>query len=857
LTSTLVASANSIEDDFQRPNQTGWGDTTNPDGVPNVAWGMDGDGSKSFVTITNNAGVYGYPGATNVVGIASSGSATFNGGDSLVKFEVSAVGHVTPYVVENACSDKSCYYGARLHTSQSLLEIAKRIGNGTTILASATFTPSANTFYWMRLDVSTGITNTLQARIWADGSTEPSTWLVTVTDASPLAANFVGAGGSWDQVGTGESISYVCYAYATSGLATACGSGSGSTATATQTSVTTSTTTPTAATTPTLTATPTVSSTPTATGAATSTSTATPTITVNGTNAIEDVYQRPNQTGWGVTTNPDGVPNVAWGMDGSGSKSFVTITNNTGVFGFPGSTNSVGIASAGNTAFNGGDSLVKFSVSSVGHVTPYVVQNACSDKSCYYGARLHTSQNRLELARRLSNGTTILATAPFTPSANTFYWMRLDVTTGTINTLRAKIWADGSAEPSTWQVTGTDSSPLAANLVGTGGSWDHVGTGESISYTCFAYATGGLAAPCGSGPVITTTPVPTSTSTNTPTPLVSTINEFPVNGVGEPWGTTIDAAGNVWFAEPGCDFSPTCSPSVGPGQLGFLPVGSTTATFYSLPNITGNQPIFVTLDTAGNVWFTTPNNSMIGEFNPNTQSFVGQWSVTAGSGPWDLVFHNGKLWYTEHFVAAVGEFDPSTHAFQDFTTPSASSNPYGIAASGNLVWFTENLSTVARIASLDPAHGNHISEYLIRSSLPSDLTPHLIKVDASGHPWWTEGFVRDIGTLNPSVATPGVCGTSSGDCTGVTEFSLPPPPASCNSSHVSGIGIQGGGSLIWLDDSLSAQVGEFDPTTSQFALNNLSNCGAHPHDGLNLDSFSPPHVWWDEEFANALGELTQ
>ena len=43
------------------------------------------------------------------------------------------------------------------------------------------------------------------------------------------------------------------------------------------------------------------------------------------------------------------------------------------------------------------------------------------------------------------------------------------------------------------------------------------------------------------------------------------------------------------------------------------------------------------------------------------------------------------------------------------------------------------------------------------------------------------------------------------------------------------------------------------PATNQFAVNNLS-CGVHPHDGLNLDPAL--HVWWDEEFANALGELT-
>ena len=53
--------------------------------------------------------------------------------------------------------------------------------------------------------------------------------------------------------------------------------------------------------------------------------------------------------------------------------------------------------------------MVRFAVSAVGHVTPYVVQNACPDKSCYYGVRLHTSQNKLELAKRSGPTTSILA----------------------------------------------------------------------------------------------------------------------------------------------------------------------------------------------------------------------------------------------------------------------------------------------------------------------------------------------------------------------------------------------------------------------------------------------------------------
>jgi hypothetical protein len=208
-------------------------------------------------------------------------------------------------------------------------------------------------------------------------------------------------------------------------------------------------------------------------------------------------------------------------MDGNGGHSYVTINTNTGQYGYPGSTNMVGIASAGSTTYNGGDALVEFRVSTVGHVTPYVVQNACSDKSCYYGARLHTSQHMLELAKRSGNVTNILASVSFTANANILYWTRLHVSVGTgSTTLQAKVWANGTAEPGAWMVTATDTSPLASNLVGTGGSWDQTGTGESISYVCYAFATSGLAHPCTLAAGPTATPIPTNTSgpTVTPTP---------------------------------------------------------------------------------------------------------------------------------------------------------------------------------------------------------------------------------------------------------------------------------------------------------------------------------------------------
>src|SRR5205807_5980507 len=94
---------------------------------------------------------------------------------------------------------------------------------------------------------------------------------------------------------------------------------------------------------------------------------------------------------------------------------------------------------------------------------------------------------------------------------------------------------------------------------------------------------------------------------------------------------------------------------------------------------------------------------------------------------------------------------------------------------------------------------------------------------------------------------------SSGNCNGIQRF-LSPTTTNCSTAtHMSGIAIRGSSGLVWFDNSLTAQIGSFDPSNNTFAMSSLSNCGAHPHDGLNLDGAG--NVWFNEEFENAIGGL--
>jgi streptogramin lyase len=337
------------------------------------------------------------------------------------------------------------------------------------------------------------------------------------------------------------------------------------------------------------------------------------------------------------------------------------------------------------------------------------------------------------------------------------------------------------------------------------------------------------------------------TGTHAQSTLLFSINsatDYSVPG-SDPWGTAFDSSGRVWVAMPGCDLAPSCPNTTPPGKLAlFDPNAQNWATIVSLPAGYG-QPIFVTVDHTGKVWFTMPVTNTIGLYDP-VSTTVSQWAVpTPSAGPWGIAIDSkGTIWFTEHYVNKIGSFDPNSQTFHEVATPASNSQPYGITVdSSDNIWFTENTDTVALIGEY--TNQGVLKEYKIRNTPTggTGLTPHLITIDPSGNIWWSEGWVSAIGMLNLAAALPGTNN-------GVTEYQYTPSCSSCG-SHTSGIsaGKQG---LIWLDDSLQNTFGSFPIGGGSFSFYNSPTAGGHPHDGLNVDSQN--RVWFDEEFANKLAE---
>ena len=79
----------------------------------------------------------------------------------------------------------------------------------------APFVIAANTDYWIRevVQVSGGVAH-IAARAWADGTPEPSSWLVTYNDPTPLPTGNGGAMGDWLKTPqAGEQVQFSSWSY--------------------------------------------------------------------------------------------------------------------------------------------------------------------------------------------------------------------------------------------------------------------------------------------------------------------------------------------------------------------------------------------------------------------------------------------------------------------------------------------------------------------------------------------------------------------------------------------------------------------------------------------------------------------
>jgi hypothetical protein len=333
------------QDTFRRPNQALWG--TASDGH---SWGGDAN-TGSFFSIFNNTGQ-----VSNGYGIYNAvlGSTTTDAEDlfsgSMSSYSNTNLGAVLRW------SNTNNWYKA--YIDGTTLVVQKKVNGSTTIIGSASFAATAGTSYTLRFRV---VGATLYARAWRTGTTEPTNWMIIVSDTTFSS----GFSGLRLQVASGVTASYTSFLVAAPGG------------------------------TPTPTPLPSPSPSP-----------------KPGKILAQDTFQRPNQALWGTASDGQ-----TWGADAN-TGSIFSIDTNTGRVSNGGITSYNAIlgpaATNAEVMFTG--SMSSYSYNNLGAVLRW------NDANNWYKAFIDGSS--LVVQKRVNGAYTFLGSVPFTATPGTSYTLR-------------------------------------------------------------------------------------------------------------------------------------------------------------------------------------------------------------------------------------------------------------------------------------------------------------------------------------------------------------------------------------------------------------------------------------------------
>ncbi|MBV9277451.1 MAG: hypothetical protein JOZ97_04360 [Candidatus Eremiobacteraeota bacterium] len=253
------------------------------------------------------------------------------------------------------------------------------------------------------------------------------------------------------------------------------------------------------------------------------------------------------------------------------------------------------------------------------------------------------------------------------------------------------------------------------------------------------------------------------------------IQENPIAGF--PAELTIDIAGNLWFTEPLLQNS----------VVKFVPSTSQT-TRYTIPEVGETEPFPTGIVTqpppSSSVWFTNPGTNSIGSIDAtgNITTFSAPGSPTGLT-----VGTDNALYFTETNGDAIGRMDFSGNLTNQYPVPTKNNLPSGITAGpGSSIWFTENGCLVkgpfdCAMGKIGVLQSGTITEFDAQSD------PVSIVLGDDGNLWFTACFANKIGRITPT----GV----------VTLFAVPTP----NSQPFDLV--KGPNRTIWFSERSAGKIG--------------------------------------------------
>ncbi|MFI5419512.1 MAG: hypothetical protein ACHQ1H_00950 [Nitrososphaerales archaeon] len=191
------------------------------------------------------------------------------------------------------------------------------------------------------------------------------------------------------------------------------------------------------------------------------------------------------------------------------------------------------------------------------------------------------------------------------------------------------------------------------------------------------------------------------------------------------------------------------APDVNPSSIREVPVPQNSS-----------NPLAVTVDSAGNVWFAETNPPAIVKYAPNSPSF-NVFSVPTGKSCgliWFLIADNSNyLWFSCASEPLLWRFSMASHEFSNFSTGNPLVEPYSLALDPhtNEIWFTSIYSD--QIGAFQISSDGAKLDRLVNVSGPAGIAaplggprygPSGLTFDSAGNIFITETFVAAIAEYN-------------------------------------------------------------------------------------------------------------
>jgi len=282
---------------------------------------------------------------------------------------------------------------------------------------------------------------------------------------------------------------------------------------------------------------------------------------------------------------------------------------------------------------------------------------------------------------------------------------------------------------------------------------------------------------------------------------------------------------------------------------------NTFITEFKIPTAC-TQPLGITADPNGNVWFTESNTGSIAKFDPFTKNFTEYenplWQKHEKSMMWGIGYvSDGNIWYTDSGHTLIWKFSTTDKKYANFNYPvtlgEKEAFPQILVINGKEILVNDFVGKKITSFNLDQV-GPRIDYSTIASPGNYNFTSAMA-ADSNGKIWYTVWKYQQGGNLVRYEPQTG----------NKTQFNLPPGISAPNGISISQDG------KIWVTDTASSLFFSFDPQSQHFTkfvtpLPQVSTFGNSS--GLIKTPISRPYwnhvdekgrIWFNEQVANSIG----